>query len=93
MKKEWKGYSSGQEKSSAIGGGIIGETNSDPISGQFVCISGAHNDVPLYLGVSDLTDYVFVGEADNHSILRCIVFIPVLYYETLSRVVIGFTLF
>jgi len=82
----------GQQKSSAIRGRIVSETDFDAISGQFVGISGAHNDVALDLRVRDLCYDVFVGEPNDQPILRCIVFILVLHYEPTASVVIGFAL-
>ena len=61
----------------------------DPITFEFVSIGGAEDLVARNLGGDDLTDNIFVGEADNETILGSVVFILGLGDETLAGVVVG----
>lgn len=55
-------------------------------------IGRADDNIALNLGVSDLSDDVLIGEADNHPVFGSVVLVLVLNDQTLSGVVIGFAL-
>ena len=61
----------------------------DSITFEFVSIGGAEDLVARNLGGDDLTDNIFVGEADNETILGSVVFVLGLGDETLAGVVVG----
>ena len=85
-------YPSGQKKSSTIGSGVVGQTNLDTITREFMTVCGGDNPVSFKPGVCNLTGDVLVGHTHNHAILGGIVFILVLNDETFSGIVISFAL-
>lgn len=61
----------------------------DSITLELVSVGSAKDLVARNLGGDDLTDNIFVGEADNEAILRSVVFILGLGDETFAGVVVG----
>ena len=85
-------YPSGQKKSSTIGSGVVGQTNLDTITREFMTVCGGDNPVSFKPGVCNLTGDVLVRHTHNHAILGGIIFILVLNDETFSGIVISFAL-
>ena len=85
-------YPSGQKKSGTIGSGIVGQTNLDTITREFMTVCGGDNPVSFKPGVCNLTGDVLVRHTHNHAILGGIIFILVLNDETFSGIVISFAL-
>ena len=63
----------------------------DTVALEFVTVGCAEDFVSGYLRGNDLTDDIFVGEADDETVLGGIVFVLGLGNETLASVIIGFT--
>lgn len=61
----------------------------DSITLELVSVGSAKDLVARDLGGDDLTDNILVGEADNETILRSVVFILGLGDETFAGVVVG----
>ena len=61
----------------------------DSITLEFVSVGGAEDFVTSDLRRDDLTDDIFVGEADNEAVLGSIVFVLGLGDETLAGIVVG----
>ena len=81
--------SSGDEETSGISGGIVGETSGESEVSELVGVSSAEDLVTLDGGVDDLGDDSGAGEPDNESVLRGVVFVLVLDDESLSGEVVG----
>ena len=64
----------------------------DSISWKFVRVCGSEDDISLKGGRDDLADDVFVGESDHKSVLWGVVLGLVLGHQSLSGVVVGFSL-
>lgn len=80
------------QQAGAIGGRIVSETNLDTITRQLMRVGGTHNAISLDAGIRDLTSDVAVADADNQTIFRGVILVLVLEDETLTGLVIGFTL-
>ena len=61
----------------------------DAVAFELVGVGGAKDLIPRDLGGNDLTDDIFVGEADDQAIFGGIVFVLSLGYETLACVIVG----
>lgn len=77
------------QKPNAVGGCPVGEAVLDSIALELVSVGGAEDLVACDLGSDNLADDVFVGEADNETILWGVVFVLSLGDEPLAGVVIG----
>lgn len=80
------------QKTSAVNGSVIGQTNLDTKLGKFVGVCGSKDDITLDLGINDLTDNVGVGDTDNETVLGGVVLVLVLDDQTLAGVVISLSL-
>ena len=67
----------------------VGETMLDSVALEFVGVSGIENLVACDLGSDDLTDDIFVGEADDEAVFGSIVLVLGLSDETLAGIVVG----
>ena len=79
----------GDQETSAVSGGPVGETMLKTVSLQLVGVGGAEDLVARDLGGNDLEDDVAVGEADNETVLWRIVLVLGLGDEALASIVIG----
>lgn len=61
----------------------------DSIALELVSVSGTKDLVARDLGGDNLADDIFVGEADNETVLGSVVFVLGLSDETLAGVVVG----
>ena len=85
-------YASGEQKSGAVGGGIIGEPDLDAVPRQLVAVSCGDDLVALEAGIRYLAADVLVGGADDHAVLRGVVFVLVLNHQALAGEVVGLAL-
>jgi len=83
--------SSSEEKTGAVVGGVVGETDFDTEFGEFVSVSGADDNITAHSWVSNLTDNISVGGSNDQSVFWGVEFVLVLGAETFSGLVIGFT--
>jgi len=81
-----------QQKACAISSGIVGQPDLDAVSGELMCVSGTDDSISLDLSVRYLTDDVFVGEANNHTVLGGVVLVLVLNTEAFAGIVVGSSL-
>lgn len=79
----------GDQKTSAVRGGPVGETVLKTVSLQLVRVGGAEDLVSGDLGGDDLHHDVAVGEANHKAVFRRIVLVLGLGDEALASVVIG----
>ena len=79
----------GNEKTSGISGGPVGQTVLDTVSLQLMGVSGSEDLVTRDLRGDDLDDDVAVGEADDKSVLGSIVLVLGLGDQSLAGIVIG----
>ena len=82
----------GEQKASRVGSGVVGEAELDPVAGELVGVGGSHDHITLDLRVGDLADDVAVGEAHDQSVLVGVVLVDVLDHELSARVVVGLAL-
>ena len=80
------------EKTSAIGGSIIGKANLNTIVGKLVSIGRSNDKVSLNLGVYNLADNISIGETNNQTILGGIVLVLVLNDQAFASIVISLAL-
>jgi len=83
--------SSGEKKTSAVVGGVVGETDFDTEFGEFVSVSSADDNITAHSWVSNLADDISVGGSNNQPVFWGVKFVLVLGAETSSGLVIGFT--
>jgi len=83
--------SSSEEKTSAVVGGVVGETDFDTEFGEFVSVSSADDNITAHSWISNLADNISVGGSNNQSVFWGVKFVLVLGAETSSSLVIGFT--
>ena len=82
----------GTEKTGAVGGGVVLQTNGKSVSAELSGLSLAEDAISIDQGVSDLADNLGVGETDNKTVLRRLVLVLVLGTQSLSLAVVGLTL-
>lgn len=82
----------GQEKTSGVSSGPVGETVLDAELGELVSVGSGKNVITLELGVHDLADDVRVGEADDHAVLGGVVLVLGLDDQLLTGIVVSLTL-
>ena len=58
---------SGDQKSRAVGGGVVRQPDLDAVFGEFVSVSGLNDHVSINTGVRYLADDVLVCHADDQS--------------------------
>jgi len=92
VKTELLEDSSADQETDGVGSGVVGQTDGDAVSWEFVGIGGGDDDVSLEPGVGDLSDDVLVGDSDDKSVLRGVVLVLVLDTESLSGEVVGLSL-
>jgi len=80
------------EKTDAVGGGVVGETNGEAVAWELMSVRSGVADISLDLGRDHLADDVLVGEADDETVLWCSELVLVLGDKALASVVVGFTL-
>jgi len=80
------------EETSAVGGGVVGQTDWDTVAWELMSVSGADNNVTLETSISDLGDDVLVGDADYQSVFWGVVLVLVLDTQALTGEVVGLTL-
>ena len=61
------------QKASAVGGGIIGQSNLDAVLGQLVRIGGFYDDVTVNARIGDLTGDVLVCETDDQPVNKMMI--------------------
>jgi len=83
--------SSSEEKTGAVVGGVVGETDFDTEFWEFVSVSGADDNITAHSWVSNLADNISVGGSNDQSVFWGVEFVLVLGAETFSGLVIGFT--
>jgi len=83
--------SSSEEKTSAVVGGVVGETDFDTEFWEFVSVGSADDNITAHSWVSNLADDISVGGSNNQSVFWGVEFVLVLGAETSSGLVIGFT--
>ena len=79
------------EETSAVGGGVVGQTDWDTVAWELMSVSGADNNVTLETSISDLGDDVLVGDADYQSVFWGVVLVLVLDTQALTGEVVGLT--
>lgn len=79
----------GDEKTSAVSGGPVGETVGETVGLELVGVSAGEDLVAGDLRGDDLADDVAVGEADDQAVLGCVVLVLGLGDQTLASIVIG----
>merc|ERR1711918_48077 len=79
----------GAQKTDAVGGGVVGETNRAAVAWELVSVGGSVADVALDLGGDHLADDVLVREANDEAVLGSAELILVLGDKTLAGVVVG----
>mmetsp|Transcript_126048 Transcript_126048/g.177843 ORF Transcript_126048/g.177843 Transcript_126048/m.177843 type:complete len:209 (-) Transcript_126048:8-634(-) len=80
------------QETSGVACGVVGETHSGTIGGEFVCVGISDDHVSLHLGVGNLADDVLVGETDDESVLGGVVLVLVLANHSSAGTEIGLTL-
>jgi len=70
--------SSGEEKTGAIGGGVVGKTSGETVSSKFGGISSAKNFITSHGRVDNLSDEFLVGSSDNESVFLGVILALVL---------------
>jgi len=83
--------SSSEEKTGAVVGGVVGETDFDTEFWEFVSVSGADDNITAHSWVSNLADNISVGGSNDQSVFWGVEFVLVLGAESSSGLVIGFT--
>ncbi len=83
-----KFYPSGEKKSGAVCGGVVGEAHLDAVAWQLVRVGSSHDLIAINAGIRNLTDDVLVGRANNHPVLGRVIFVLVLDDETLASIVV-----
>jgi len=83
--------SSSKEKTGAVVGGVVGETDFDTEFWEFVSVSSADDNITAHSWISNLADNISVGGSNNQSVFWGVEFVLVLGAETSSGLVIGFT--
>lgn len=81
-----------QKKTSAVGSGIVGQTNFNSIAGELVTVGGSNNPVSFKPGIGNLTTDILVGGSHDHAVLGGIVLVLVLDDQALPGKVVSFTL-
>ena len=107
VKTELLEDSSADQETDGVGSGVVGQTDGDAVSWEFVGIGGGDDDVSLEPSVGDLRDDVLkvglkmgkerlvdylVGDSDDKSVLGGVVLVLVLDTESLSGEVVGLSL-
>ena len=82
-------YPAGQEKTSAVGGSIVGKADLESITREFMTVGSSQNTISFETSISDLTTDILVGSTDNHAVLGGIILILVLNDKALAGIVIG----
>jgi len=82
--------SSGEEKSSAVMSGVVGEADFDSKFRELVGVGGADNDVSGHSWVGNLADDIPVGCSDNQSVFWSVKFVLVLSAQSSSSLVVSF---
>lgn len=77
------------QQPSAIGSGIVGQTDGDAVAGKFVSICRGEDQVSLDLCIDNLADDVGIGQADDQAVLGGVVLCLVLDYKALTSIVVG----
>lgn len=82
----------GKKQTSGVGGGPVGKTVLNAVGLELVGVGGSENLVARNLGGDDLGDDVAVGEADDQTVLGCVVLVLGLGDQTLAGIVVGLSL-
>ena len=85
-------YTSGEEKTSAVSSGIVGQADLNAVLGQLMAVGGSNDAVTLKPGVGDLAADVLVGDADDHAVLGRVVLVLGLNDQPLAGKVVGLAL-
>jgi len=80
------------QQTGAVGGGIVGQTHLDSVTGQLMGVGGAHDTIALNAGVSNLASDVAIAETDNQAVLGRVILVLVLEDQAFACLVVGFTL-
>jgi hypothetical protein len=85
--------STGEEETSGVGGGVVGETAGDvAVVLELLGVSGGDSHVTLEGRVDDGGEDTLIGETDDHSVLLGVVLILVVDDKSLTSVVVGLSL-
>ena len=84
--------SSGQQQSGGVGGWVAGQSGVDSPSLELSGGGAGEDSVSLQGGVDDLGDDVSVGDSSDQSVLGGVVLILILEDQSLSGIVVGFSL-
>lgn len=82
----------GNEKTSGIGGRPVGKAVLDAVTRKLVGVSSSEDKIALDLRADDLADNVLLGETDNKTVLRGAVLGLVLSDKALAGEVVGLSL-
>ena len=88
-----KTYATSNQQAGSIGGGIVGKSDLDAITWQFMGVCGTDHNITFNLGISNLANDVLVGETNNHSVLGSVVLVSVLNNQSSTGIVVGFSLY
>jgi len=80
------------QKTSGIGGGIVGQTESDSMSLELMGIGAGKNNVTDHLGGGNLAANVLVANAYDESVFGAVVLVLVLADQSLAGTVVSLTL-
>lgn len=82
----------GTKETSAVGSGVVSQTNLDTIGGELMGVGRGKDHITLDLGVDELADNVGVGDTNDETVLGGVVLVLVLDDQALAGVVVSLTL-
>lgn len=82
--------STGAEKSSGIGSGVVGQTASDSVLFELGGLGLGNDLITFQSGEDDLADDLVGGDTGHKSVLRGVIFILILHGKTLTGIVVSF---
>jgi len=82
----------GAEETGAVGSCVVLQTDGESVTAELGGLSLAEDAITIDESVSDLADYLGVGETDDESVLGGLVLVLVLSTQSLSCTIIGLTL-
>lgn len=81
--------STGEEETSGVGGGVVGETSGETVLLQFGGVCLGEDSITLDGGVHDLGDDLGICSSDHESVLWSVVLITVLDDHVSTSIVVG----
>jgi len=81
-----------EEETSAVGGGVVGQTKGDTITFKFVGVCRGEADIVSHISGEDLACDIFVGETNTETVFGSFVFVFILNDQTTTGIVVGLAL-